>query len=304
MTELASGGTPEVRRVGLVAKRKLHQASTVLGDIIRWLEAHGIAAVVERETGALLAGASPRAVAAEELPKEVDLVVLLGGDGTLLATAGHVARSGADVPILGVNFGGLGFLTEITLDELYPALESAIAGRTPHDLRLMLQASIETLSGARRELVVLNDVVITKGTLARMIDLSVEVDGQHVARFKADGLIIATPTGSTAYNMSAGGPIVHPAVEAVVLTPIAPHTLTNRPVVIRAGSVVQVWQMLEASTAARDDIFVTFDGQASEQLPPDRLMTVTCSPRPLRLLRPTGRTYFDVLRQKLKWAER
>src|SRR5690606_13220153 len=164
------------------------------------------------------------------------LLVVLGGDGTLLGAAGRLARAGRAVPVLAVNFGSLGFLTEVTLPELYDALTLAVEGGGAEEERLMLSAVVVRADGREEPYLALNDVVITKGPLSRMIDLAVTVDDHFVARFKADGLILATPTGSTAYNLSAGGPIVHPAVDAVVLTPIAPHTLTNRPIVL-PGSV-------------------------------------------------------------------
>ena len=175
--------------------------------------------------------------------------MLLGGDGTLLGTADRIAMAGASIPILGVNFGSLGFLTEITLPELYDALEAAINGDAPIEERLMLNAEIVEDGRVLEHVRVLNDVVVTRGALSRMTDLSVSVNDQFVARFKADGLIVATATGSTAYNLSAGGPIVHPGVDALVVTPIAPHTLTNRPVVVPA-SFTLVIQPLGGGTPA------------------------------------------------------
>jgi NAD+ kinase len=163
----------------------------------------------------------------EQMPELIDLALVLGGDGTLLAMADVIAQSGRDVPILGINFGSLGFLTEITRPELYTALEAAVAGRVSYDERMMLRGSV-----AGETHLALNDIVFTRTALSRMIDLAVTVGEQFVMSVKADGLIVASPTGSTAYNLAAGGPIVHPAMDAIVLTPIAPHTLTNRPIVI------------------------------------------------------------------------
>ena len=192
---------------------------------------------------------------------------MLGGDGTLLGMADRIAASDRDVPLLGVNFGSLGFLTEITLPELYGSLESVLGGSALFDLRLMLHAECVMPDGTREARLVLNDVVITKGALSRIIDLSVTVGGEFVARFKADGLIIATPTGSTAYNLSAGGPIVHPGVNAFVLTPIAPHTLTNRPIVLPAGSEVEIRPIADSDPR---EIFLTFDGQEGFALDVER----------------------------------
>lgn len=295
-----------VQRVGLVAKPGLEEAGDVLAEIVGWLEARGSSAVFDAPTAALcgVPGATQVVTDNDRFPHEVDLIVVLGGDGTLLATAGRIARANVDVPILGVNFGSLGFLTEVTLGELYPALELALAGRTAEDPRLMLEVRIETAAPGGGPWIALNDIVITRGTLPRMIDLDVTVDGQPVARFKSDGLIVASPTGSTAYNLSAGGPIVHPSVPAIVVTPIAPHTLTNRPVVIPAQSTIRIQGRTAPAADTRSDTYVTVDGQISVPLPAGEVATVRAARKLLRLLRPTARTYFDVLREKLKWAER
>jgi NAD+ kinase len=291
-----------ITRVGIVAKTRLRAAAGMLAEIAGWLKARNIEPVFERET-ALLAGSgsSLRSLDREELPGEVDLVVVLGGNGTLLGTANRIAQSGADIPILGVNFGGLGFLTEITLDELYPSLEAVLAGTARFDERLMLRSITTRAQQVFADRLVLNDVVITKGALARIIDLSVWVDEQFVTRFRSDGLIVASPTGSTAYNLAAAGPIMHPRVEALVLTPIAPHTLTNRPLVIPASSEVKVQPLLGDP---EDEIYVTFDGQHSFQLQADDSITVRPAERRLRLVRASTRSYFEVLREKLKWGER
>ncbi len=211
-----------------------------------------------------------------------------------------IGDASSGIPILGVNFGSLGFLTEITLPELYPSLEAALDGRAHVESRMMLRSTTERDGRTLAQLIALNDAVITKTARSRMIDLSVSVGDEFVTRVKADGLIIATPTGSTAYNLAAGGPIVHPNVDALILTPIAPHTLTNRPVVIPATSAVRVQPNMEE----RDEVFVTFDGQAGFQLQAGDEMTVRRAETPLRLIRPSTRSYFEVLRTKLKWGER
>ncbi len=290
-----------ITRLGIVAKSQLHAAAGLLAEIAGWLEARGVQAVFETETGAL-AGLPPgRPTAAkDDLPSGVDMILVLGGDGTLLGMADRIADSGKDVPILGVNFGSLGFLTEITLPELYPSLEAALAGTAQIDARLMLRARTLRGESTLAERLVLNDVVVMKGALSRIIELSIWVDDQFVSRVRADGLIVAGPTGSTAYNLAAGGPIVHPAVSAFVLTPIAPHTLTNRPVVIPAASTVRIQPLLDD----RDEVFVTFDGQAGFQLTADDVVHVGQAVRPLRLIRASTRSYFEVLREKLKWGER
>ncbi|MGE5198964.1 MAG: NAD(+)/NADH kinase, partial [Rhodospirillaceae bacterium] len=225
-----------IKRVGIVAKPQLEAVSNDLPAIASWLRERGVEPVFDRETADLTAAGSVRVVERDDLPRHVDLILLLGGDGTMLGMADRVALAGLEVPILGVNFGGLGFLTEVTYDELYPSLEAALSGTAPVEPRLMLRAVIERNGRPGTEHYVLNDVTVTGGSLSRVVEFAVSVGGEFVARFHADGIIIATPTGSTAYNLSAGGPIVHPAVHALVLNPIAPHTLTNRPVVIPASA--------------------------------------------------------------------
>src|SRR6266545_1644212 len=231
---------------------------------------------------------------------QVDLLLVLGGDGTLLSVASCIGAADADVPILGVNFGSLGFLTEATLAELYPSLEAALSGRARVEARLMLRATTIRGGTALPEQLALNDVVITKSARARMTDLSVSLGDEFVTRVKADGLIVATPTGSTAYNLSAGGPIVQPVVDALVLTPIAPHMLTNRPIVIPVSSLVRVQPKMNE----RDEIYVTFDGQAGYELRVGDEVRIQCADRRVRLIRPSTRSYFEILRQKLKWNER
>jgi len=292
-----------VHRVGIVAKHGLVAASEHVARLGEWLTARGVEAVYERETAAL-AGAVPanaRTLSRDTLPCEVDLVVVLGGDGTLLAMAARIAKAGRDIPILGVNFGSLGFLTEIRIDELTASLDGVISGTAGFDERAMLAADVYRNGAPVDARVVLNDVVFTKAAISRMIELSVSVSGGFVTRVKADGLIIASATGSTAYNLAAGGPIVHPRVDALVLTPIAPHTLTNRPVVIPGGAEVEV---RPHTAGPGDDVFVTFDGQSGYTLNAGDYVRVRKSDRMLRLVKASTRGYFEVLREKLKWGER
>jgi len=291
-----------ITRVGLVAKSGLDAAAGVLAELAGWLEARALEPVFETDTAKLAGLPTERpTVDRDDLPNACDLIVVLGGDGTLIGTADRIAQAGADVPIVGVNFGSLGFLTEITLPELYPSLESVLAGTAEIEERMMLQS--RTLRGGAiyADRLALNDVVITKGALSRIVELVVEIGDQPVMRVRADGLIIASPTGSTAYNLAAGGPILHPEVDALLLTPIAPHMLTNRPIVIPASSEVRVRPALKKYN---DDVFVTFDGQSGHALESDDVISVRRAYKPLRLVRASTRTYFDVLRQKLKWSER
>lgn len=287
-------------KIGIVTKPSLTEARDTLSALEAWLHERGIEAIWSPEAAELLApaaaGRARHVNGRDEIPEGVDLVLVLGGDGTLLAMADRIAAAGRDIPILGVNFGSLGFLTEITRPELFDSLDAVINGQAAHDTRMMLQATV----GAER-FIALNDVVVTRHALSRMVELSVWVGEQFVTTVRADGLIIASPTGSTAYNLSAGGPIVHPAMDAVVLTPIAPHTLTNRPIVIPASREVRV---VSASTAAVDGLQVTFDGQSGFPLAAAQEVVIARAARPLRLVRASSRSYFEVLRQKLKWQER
>ena len=287
--------------VGIVAKSHLRKAAPHLHDIEQWLSSRGIGVIFETATAALMAESSARRVAEKAaLVKAVDTVVVLGGDGTLLSMADAIGAAGVDVPILGINFGSLGFLTEVTLDEIFPALEAMLTGTARVEARMMLRSTTRREGQELPPYLALNDVVVTKAASARMIDLSVFVGDEFLTRVKADGLIVATPTGSTAYNLAAGGPIVEPRLDALILTPIAPHTLTNRPIVIPASSPVRVQPIMDE----RDELYVTFDGQTGFQLRAGDEIRIFRADRTLRLIRPTRRSYFDVLRQKLKWNER
>jgi NAD+ kinase len=293
--------TSPVSRVGIVAKSHLRAAERHLVDIEGWLAVRRVGVVFETATAALMPSASGRQVADKAaLVTMVDLVVVLGGDGTLLSVADAIGTAGSGIPMLGVNFGSLGFLTEVTLPELYPSLESAVGGHAHVEERMMLTSSTLRGGAPYASHISLNDVVITKGARSRMIDLSVCVGDEFVTRVKADGLIVATPTGSTAYNLAAGGPIVQPNMDALILTPIAPHTLTNRPIVIPAAAPVRVQPLIED----REEVFVTFDGQAGFQLQAGDDIRICRSEQTLKLIRPSTRSYFEVLREKLKWGER
>jgi NAD+ kinase len=291
-----------IRRVGVVTKRGLPGASEHLTRLDAWLRARAIQTIYETDIagfGGAPSGAELRS--RDDLPEAVDLVIVLGGDGTLLSMATRIAQSGRDVPILGVNFGSLGFLTEVRIDELYTTLESVLNGAAEYHERAMIAADACRERETFDARVVLNDVVFTKGALSRMIELSVSVNGGFVTKVRADGLIIASATGSTAYNLAAGGPIVHPDVDAIVLTPIAPHTLTNRPVVIAGTASVEV-----RPTGANgvDEIYITYDGQTGYPLRKGDVVRVRKSDRMLRLVQAPARSYFELLREKLKWGER
>ena len=283
-------------RVGIVTKHNLTAARPILAELEVWLRDRGVTAIWSSEAEAVMPAAVRTVVDRQRIAQDVDVVLVLGGDGTLLAVADIIGQSDRDVPILGVNFGSLGFLTEITRPELFATLESAVNRRVELDERMMLCG--RTASSSR---VALNDIVLTRTALSRMIDLDVTVGDQFVTSVRCDGLIVASPTGSTAYNLSAGGPVVHPSMDAIVLTPIAPHTLTHRPIVIPAEREVRV-----AAAAGNDgaEIYITFDGQHGFALRPGEEVSITRAAKPIRLVRAANRNYFEVLRSKLKWGER
>lgn len=287
-------------RIGLVARLTLPGALAALAEAAAWLAAHGSSPIVETQSAAA-AGVGTRwpTAARDELPSRVDVVMAFGGDGTLLDAASAVAQANADVPLLGVNLGHLGFLTEVGRDELETALASVVAGRARTELRLLLSGRVERGGQVVARHLALNDIVVTRGALSRMIEIDVRVGDDFVCHVKADGLIVASATGSTAYNLSAGGPIVHPSVDAVVLTPIAPHTLTYRPIVLDASAAITLQPVIDPGLS---DIIVTFDGQFGVPLESGDRVHVERAPRQLRLLRTSSRSHFDMLREKLKWG--
>jgi NAD+ kinase len=286
---------PNISSVGIVSKPRSDLAARIVPELTRWLGERAVRVRMDTET-AQYAGL-PSGLPRQEVPKDAELVVVLGGDGTLLSAARAIG--GGDIPIFAVNLGGLGFLTAITVDELYPQLERALDGDFRIGRRRMLHCEHRRNREALGRFDALNDVVLTKFEIARMIDLEVQIDGHFVCVYRADGLIIATPTGSTAYSLSAGGPIVFPSVGAMVITPICPHTLTNRPVVLDDASEIQVVNLSDDSAT-----YLTIDGQVGELL--RRGDTVVCkrSEHSISLIRPPEMMFFDVLREKLKWGGR
>ena len=286
-----------IKRVGIVAKPRLTAVSRDLPALAAWLEARGVEPVFDEATADLAEQGGLRRVTRDDLPRHVDLILLLGGDGTLLGMADRAAQAGIEVPILGVNFGGLGFLTEVTYGELYASLEAALAGTAPVESRLMLRAVIERHGEPRAEHFVLNDVTVTGGSLSRVVEFAVSVGGEFVARFHADGIIISTPTGSTAYSLAAGGPVVHPKVPGLILTPICPFTLTNRPLIV--PDEVEITIRLDKDSS---DIILTLDGQKGLQITEKDVITVCKSVHPMLLILLPDRHYFDVLKAKLRWS--
>ncbi|MBS1829381.1 MAG: NAD(+)/NADH kinase [Acidobacteria bacterium] len=286
---------PVIDTVGIVSKPGTKQAQTVVPSLIAWLKERNITARCDPQTAAYATGVDP--VPRELVPQGAQLVIVLGGDGTLLSAARAIA--GRDIPLFAVNLGGLGFLTAITTEELFPELERALRGEHRIGRRRMLLCEVIRKGKKVCDYEALNDAVITKAALARMANLDTFVDGHFVSTFKADGLIISTPTGSTAYSLSAGGPIIYPSVAAFTITPICPHMLTNRPVIVPDTSVIQI-----ISRDLDDTTYLTIDGQVGEPLQQDDTIICKRSEHSISLVRPPTQLFFDVLRAKLKWGER
>ena len=296
---MTAPASPVLRRASLIARHTLPDALKAMADAAAHLQARGCTPSIERESArAASLGDKWAVVPRERLADGADVVIAFGGDGTLLDAASAVAHSPHDAPLIGVNLGRLGFLTEIGLAEMPQALDRLIAGQTTTENRLLLAGRVTRRGQIIAEHLALNDVVVTRGALARMIEIDVGIDDQFVSHVKADGLIVATATGSTAYNLSAGGPILHPAADALVLTPLAPHDLTNRPVVLPATSRIVLTPRIESSA----DPVLTFDGQYGVPLEAGDLIAIARAPRTLRLLKTSSRTHFDMLRGKLKWG--
>jgi NAD+ kinase len=286
---------PDVKTVGIVSKPGVAAAADIIPKLLEWLRERSITVRCDEDTAHYEPGCT--GVPRVEVPEGCDLVIVLGGDGTLLSAARAIGRR--EIPLLPVNIGGLGFLTAITIDELYPNLERAFRGEQRMGKRKLLQVEVHRGEQIVARYDALNDAVLTKATLARMIDLDAYVDQQFVCAYKADGLIVSTPTGSTAYSLSAGGPIIFPSVPAICLTPICPHMLTNRPVIVPETSVIQIVCHAEDASA-----FLTIDGQIGEPLEKGDRVVCFSSSYALHLIRPPRMMFFDVLRQKLKWGER
>jgi len=290
-----------MKRIGIIAKQNKPEAVTIVRNLIEWLQPKKVEVYIEEGMGTLFTP-HPSAtnlcfVEKKEIPSYAEVIIVLGGDGTLLSVARLVEDH--DVPILGVNLGGLGFLTEITLEELYRVLERVVQGDFVTDERVVLNAAVIRRGERLAEFVVLNDAVINKGALARIIDLETTINGEYLTTFKSDGLIISTPTGSTAYSLSAGGPIVYPSLHCIIITPICPHTLTNRPIVIPDD--VQIRATLKAK---QQEVILTLDGQQGFSLEFEDVVEVRKAEGRILLIKSPYRHYFEVLREKLKWGER
>ncbi len=280
----------KIERVGFVIKPHASDIEKILGELIHYFEKRGIECILEEAAAEKLK--KDAGVARESLPQKVELLVVLGGDGTLLSIA-HLAAQ-EDVPVLGVNLGKLGFLTEVPLDEMYLTLNAFLGGeKRIISPRLMLEASTRN-----KVYYCLNDVVINKGALARMIQCRIWIDDEEIVTLRSDGLIISTPTGSTAYSLAAGGPIIHPQIAAIIISPICPHTLSLRPMVISTSSRVRVCLLTSG-----EEVYLTLDGQRGEPMVKNDEVEVKRSNFVLRLISSPKRNYFDLLHEKLGWGE-
>jgi NAD+ kinase len=281
--------------IGIISRPRRSNLSVVVPPLLKWLEEHGVQALYDEETAGSIPG-SAKGKTRQQVADASQLLLVLGGDGTLLAAARLAAPRG--IPILPINMGSLGFLTSFTIDELYPALEDTLGGRFSISERVMLLVGLERGGRVIESQRVLNEVVVNKGALARMIELKLTIDADFVCRYRADGLIVASPTGSTAYSLSAGGPIVHPAVEAFIITPICPHTLSDRPLVVRDSSSIEL--KLSGNT---ESVFLTLDGQKGIPLQSTDMICISRAKELLKLIQPPRKSYFEILRNKLKWGE-
>ncbi len=284
-----------MQNIGIITKRKNQRALEIGIKLCGWLKERKLYGLCEDELAAPL---KLSRLTKSEISEQADLIVVLGGDGTLLSIARHIKRS--DLPILGVNLGGLGFLTAITLDELFKVMKEVLAGNFSLSPRMILKVSLYRRDKLISSHYVLNDVVINKGAMARIIDLKTIIDGNLVNTFKADGLIFSTPTGSTGYSLSAGGPIVYPTLNSITIAPICPHTLTNRPLIVPPEVMIET----TLTSLDSDDVFLTLDGQVGFSLQPLDKVTITRSDHDIKLVTSSSKTYFEVLRNKLKWGER
>ena len=288
-----------IKRIGIVLKPNQPDALKTMCELTIWLSARGISLLggpeIERQRITEQTGCPVEEVASGKLAATVDLILVLGGDGTMIATSRLMADT--EVPVLGVNYGGLGYLAEFRIEELYAALESILDGNYRLDKRVMLAVELVRGDESVTRNRVLNDVVINKSALARIIEIEAYLNQQFVNAFRADGLIVSTPTGSTAYNLSAGGPVIFPSMNAVVITPICPFTLSNRPIVVPDDAVIELRLKTE-----QEDVSLTLDGQVGFPLKVEDRVLIRKGKTTFNLVQPMNRNYFDVLRDKLRWG--
>jgi len=282
-------------RIGIIAKSNIEEPVEITKKLSKWLKKKGVEVYVEKELGKKIQHSN--SVDRTEIPELVDLILVFGGDGTFLGMARLACKHGT--PILGINLGGLGFLTEVTVDELYPMMERILSGDYEVEERQMLLTSIRRGKKNIGKYKVLNDVVINKGAVARIIDLAIYIEDSHVTTYRADGIILSTPTGSTAYSLSAGGPIVYPGIPVTIITPICPHTLTNRPLVVPSEMKVEI-----KITTQEPDTYLTLDGQIGVRLKTSDIIEVKRTDTSVKLIKSPFRDFFSILKTKLMWGER
>jgi len=282
-----------VKNIGIFCKQKLPVDQKILTDLIQWLNKKDCQVIMDKDTASICGQDSPFQWA--DIPTQADLIIVLGGDGTILSVARNAHTF--NVPIFGVNLGTLGFLAEVTFSDLYDVLEKVLNGQFECENRMLLNACVWRDKKKVNDYHVLNDVVINKGALARIVNLEVRVNGQYMTSYRADGLIIATPTGSTAYSLSAGGPIIHPSMDVLVLSPICPFTLTNRSIVIPDQSIIQV-----AFSTDNEKIQVAFDGQEACDMLQGDILEVKKAQTAIQLIQAPGKNYYQTLRNKLHWG--
>jgi len=282
------------KSIGILTKPKFPEVRTTLHDVVTWLRARAIDVILDTTSAALLG--EQGGYQKTQLAGKAGVLLVLGGDGTMLNAARLAGERG--IPILGVNMGGLGFLTEVQLENLYPCLDRVFANDFVLDERLMLKTHLHRHGETVAQGTMLNDVVISKGTLARMIELKIKIQGQFVTNLRGDGLIVSTPTGSTAYSLSAGGPIINPAVQGLILTPVCPHTLTHRPLIVPLNAEIDV-----TLTSKDDGAMATLDGQVGVAMTQGDTVEITTSEYRTRLIRFPESSYYEVLREKLKWGD-
>jgi len=278
--------------IGILTKPQFPELETVLKQLVHWLQSQNKTIVLGSSAAALLH--EDNSHGDQALASQSELVIVLGGDGTMLSAARLVEPR--CTPILGVNMGGLGFLTEVTVDNLYDSLEKVFTEQFFLDNRLRLHARISHQEGREEQSTALNDIVVSKGTIGRMITTHIQVNKQFVTHLRGDGIIVSSPTGSTAYSLSSGGPILDPSLEALLLTPISPHTLTHRPLLVPSHV------SLEIALTSGVDVRAIFDGQIGFVMNQGDSIFISASPHRTRLIRFPDRTYYDVLRNKLKWG--
>lgn len=284
---------PEIRTIGLIVKRLELRARPVIEKLLEWSRARGVEILTDPRDVAAASGA--KTVSAREIAERSDLIVVLGGDGTMIAAARLVAGRGT--PVLGVNFGTLGYLTEFTDENLFPTLEGVVYGDYSLDPRVMIDCEVERRGRIVERATALNDAVVNKSAIARIIELDCWIDDRYVTYYRADGLIVSTPTGSTAYNVSAGGPILMPSMGAFVINPICPHTLSNRPLVVPDPVTIDL-----KLRPTGEEVMLTIDGQIGIKLAVSDKIRLRKSPATFNVITPRDRNYFEVLRGKLRWG--